>query len=1124
MQNQRFNPASTAPGNVGPYGVPRPGLVHAGRQSSSGEADPGHMSQPGTIQHPSSSSYYSNAQARPQVRPGYPPAQPMRPSMAPVNHQPGFQQQPTSNSVPAPPQTSSSLHGQMGNLSLQNVPGSNGRMHQPQAPLRSEMHSTSSTPGMHSTGVRPPYVPPRPPHSGEPAIGAPPQPPPQDHHSATQTGPPSPSQFSRPYASSSQKPIRPGTMRPTPATMSSRPMPGPYPPQNGIPNPSKSSQSLAPPGFPQTQPQQPPQLSMSMVPRPMHTSCGKPRQYYHRGMALSTGDRSIMTIPNSNSDFISVDDGSARIRFVRLTTNAIASEPNVMAKTGVPVALVMTPFANTVPGETPVPVVDFSGKQVLGPLRCERCNGYANPGFKFINGGAEFQCNLCTHMNKTPSEHYSPISSSGARMDADTRPEMHVGSVDYILSSPDYWIRPPKPACYFFAVDVSANAVSSGLSSAALMSIKSAIGAGLLPGTNEGARIAFMTFDRALYFFDARGSETGKSVTVQVVPDILDPFVPLGGEGLFLLPEQAVHAIDSALDFHGLNPASANPEKSPPPVECTLGSSLQAIKLAFKDCGGKAFVVAGSLPTAGLLKLERRGGGAMGGSEEREMALLKEANPSYDILGCEFSEIQASVDLFLAPSSYIDASTLSRLPRACGGLMHLFPEFDVIRDGASLHRSLCTAASEVRALEALLRVRTSPGLEAKGEYVGHFGRPQRGDDVCGPVFDASSTLALEVAVTAKLFDGGRNEINGPYSGGSYYDDACFQAAILYTDCGGRRRIRVHTVFAKKTTVLSDVFLHGDADATAAFLCKKVASAVLVGGTTFAKAWDALTEKTSQMFYVYRKHCTSSPVEGQLILPESYKVLPVMMLGIIKSAALRRTAGSVHSGEAVTVDERAAALSFLISGTIAETAVMCYPRMWEVQQLDELAGIPLPPPQDPAVEGSLNNEVSRDFTNELISIPNSLPLSAESLRDDRIILLENGMQIVVWVGANVEASVSRNVIATGLGERVLIRGETANSLELLKDVDDYGERLGRVIQRIVSERKGLSRPQVIERNKPGTGADVRWMVPMLIEDRGSTGTHSYVEYLRTIHKRVMEKMMKDSAQSDLQTWEMLNHGY
>lgn len=833
-------------------------------------------------------------------------------------------------------------------------------------------------------------------------------------------------------------------------------------------------------------------------------------------------------LPTSNSDVITVDDGSARLRFMRMTTNSIGSEPSLMSKSGVPLAVVMQPFANTVPGEAPVPFVDFSNPHVGGPLRCERCYGYANPGFKFMSGGSQFQCNLCNHTNTTPTEHFSAISpATGQRMDADTRHELRMGSVDYIVGSKDYLSRPPKPACYLFAIDVSNGAVASGLASAAMMSIKSVIGAGLLPGSREGARVAIITFDKTLHFFDGRGADEGKTVTVQYVPDVMDPFVPTGGGGLFLTPAQAVVAIDTARETHGLDAGQQNPNA---PVKATsaesaLGSALEVIKKAFADCGGKAYVVAGSLPTVGVSKLERRGGGAAGGGEDREMGLLKEAFPNYEILGCELADVQASVDLFLAPSSvYIDAATLSRVPRACGGRMHLFQGFDPVRDGASLHRALCAAASGPRAFESLLRVRTSPGLEARGEFIGHFGRPQRGDDVAGPVFDADSTLVLELNVVSKLSEDDRGSQNRPYAGtGSLYDDACVQCAILFTDCAGRRRIRVHTQFASKTTVLQEVFRHADVDALGSFLSKKAASAVLVGGTSFSKACQALTEKTSQMLYVYRKHCTTQSLSGQLILPEALKVLPLLMLGLTKSAAFRKSSISMQSGDAVTADERAGSLSFLISGTAADVVAMCYPRMYEIQDLPEEAGVPLPPPANPIVSNGGAMGKGPDGSAEPIAMPNTLPLSSESLTEKRILLIENGMQMVVWLGSMVEKSAAQDVVAQVGGGRLLIRAETAGSGTLTKDLGEKGKRVSRVIERICQQRNRLSRPQVVIRNAPGAGGEGKFVMPLLVEDR-SAGTHSYVEYLRHVHKRVMEKMANDTAQSDMQTWEMLNHGY
>lgn len=884
------------------------------------------------------------------------------------------------------------------------------------------------------------------------------------------------------------------------------------------------------------------------MPRPsaQERECGTPREFYHRGMTgQPTPNGTSYGTPSANTDFVSVDDGSARLRYMRLTTGAIASEQNVMSRSGVPLALVLSPFADPVPGEAPIPVVDFSTAGGGGPLRCEHCNAYANPGFKFINGGAQFQCNFCSRISTTPPDHFSPTApATGQRLDADTRHEFRFGSVEYIVGSADYRMRDPEPASYVFAFDVSASSVSSGLAASAVTSVKAAIAAGMVPGSKAGARIGIITFDRSLHFYDARGAESGRSITMNVVPDVDEAFIPLGGKGFLLSPAEAVATLDSIMEIHSLrsggtavgqpngqNPASMGTgAAAPSKTECAFGAALIAIKVALESSGGKAFVVSGSLPSFGPGKLERRGG-AVGGGEEREMGLLRAASPDYEVLGCELGDAQISVDLFLAPAAtYVDAATIMRVPRACGGRTYFYGNFDAVRDAASLHRSLCSAVGSVRAFDGLLRVRTSKGIETTGEFLGHFGRPQRGEDVSGPVFDATSSLALEMSVPSKLATddagaGGANNFSNGYTapGNELCKDACIQAAILYTDPAGVRRIRVHTVFALKTSNLSDVFKYADADAVASFFVKRAVSAVVGGGTPLSKAREALVEKTTQALFVYRKHCTTAPLSGQLILPEALKILPVMMLGISKSHAFRPTAPSGQSTEAVSLDERIAALSFLSWASPSDITAMCYPRMYELHRLPPAAGLPAPAPSHPIVPSQGGADASKKPA-EPIAMPNTIRASAEVLADDALLLIENGMRMTVWVGPNADRKLVNDVIYQGPGGRLLVRAETAGAAQLTKDCGETGKRIAKIIQRITNEHTALSQPQVAIRQAPGAGGEAKHVMPLLIEDRPAVGGFSYVEFLRAVHKRVMEKLDNESAQNEMQTWEMLNHGY
>ena len=60
--------------------------------------------------------------------------------------------------------------------------------------------------------------------------------------------------------------------------------------------------------------------------------------------------------------------------------------------------------------------------------------------------------------------------------------------------------------------------------------------------------------------------------------------------------------------------------------------------------------------------------------------------------------------------------------------------------------------------------------------------------------------------------------------------------------------------------------------------------------------DRLTMTCVDILAAYRKHCTSNPASGQLILPETLKHLPLYTLSMLR--------GDAFSNEAVSADRRA----------------------------------------------------------------------------------------------------------------------------------------------------------------------------------------------------------------------------
>ena len=70
-------------------------------------------------------------------------------------------------------------------------------------------------------------------------------------------------------------------------------------------------------------------------------------------------------------------------------------------------------------------------------------------------------------------------------------------------------VRPPMPAVFFFVLDVTAGAVSSGMLAIACETIKGALDG--LPG-GERTHIGFLTFDAHLHFYNLSEARQGTAV------------------------------------------------------------------------------------------------------------------------------------------------------------------------------------------------------------------------------------------------------------------------------------------------------------------------------------------------------------------------------------------------------------------------------------------------------------------------------------------------------------------------------------------------------------------------------------------------------------------------------------
>ncbi|KAH9301917.1 hypothetical protein KI387_013500 [Taxus chinensis] len=240
------------------------------------------------------------------------------------------------------------------------------------------------------------------------------------------------------------------TIPPMPSSMG-------HPPGTGV-------LGMGQPGSPAgTQASGPSRIDPNQIPRPVPSST--------LSVFETRSNNQANLPPSATSDFIARDTGNCSPRYMRCTLNQIPCTGDLSSTSGMPLALVVQPFALPHPSEEAIQVVDFGEN---GPVRCSRCKGYINPFMRFIDQGRRFICNLCGFSNETPREYHCNLGPDGRRRDAAERPELCRGTVEFVATK-EYMVRDPMPAVFFFLIDVSMNAIQTGATAAACSAINRAI-------------------------------------------------------------------------------------------------------------------------------------------------------------------------------------------------------------------------------------------------------------------------------------------------------------------------------------------------------------------------------------------------------------------------------------------------------------------------------------------------------------------------------------------------------------------------------------------------------------------------------------------------------------------------
>ncbi|WEW60485.1 COPII coat Sec23p-Sfb3p heterodimer component [Emydomyces testavorans] len=763
-----------------------------------------------------------------------------------------------------------------------------------------------------------------------------------------------------------------------------------------------------------------------------------PAQYYlHRVYPTMECHRP----PPAVIPFIAHDQGNSSPKFARLTLNNIPTTGDFLSSTSLPLGMILQPLAPLDPGEQTVPVLDFGDS---GPPRCRRCRAYVNPFMIFKAGGNKVVCNMCTFPNDVSLEYFAPLDPSGIRVDRMQRPELMLGTVEFMVPK-EYWNKEPVGIRWLFVLDVSQEAVSRGFLEACCEGIMGALYGGEEKAEDEngetpsrrfpeGAKVGIITFDKEMHFYNLSASL--QQAQMIVMPDLEDPFVPLS-EGLFVDPYESKHVISSLLTQI---PALFSQIKNPEPA---LLPTINAAFSALQATGGKILCTLASLPTWGPGHLFMRED-IKGQGTDAEKRLFTTEHPGWKKVATKMAESGVGVDFFIAASGGHAAAV-------SGGETFFYPNFQAPRDVLKLSNELSHTINRETGYQALLKVRCSNGLQVSA-YHGNFLQHTFGADLLVGTVDADKAFGITFNHDGKL---------DPKL------DAHFQAALLYTTSGGQRRVRCVNLVAGVNEGGMDLMQSIDQDAIVNIMTKEAASKMPEKSLKDIRA--TLTEETIDILTSYRKNFSTSQPPGQLVLPENLKEFPMYILSLIKSRPFKGSGGHEPS------DRRVHDLRMLRSFGCRELSLYLYPRILPIHNMKPEDGFP-------NSDGQLQ-------------VPPSIRASFAQIEEGGAYLVDNGQMCLLWIHAHVSPNLLEDLFGPDKTTLQSLDPNTS-SLPVLES------RLNAQVRNILQYLSGLrgSKAVTIQLARQGIDGAEYEFARLLLEDRNNEA-QNYVDWLVHLHRQI-----------------------
>jgi len=719
-------------------------------------------------------------------------------------------------------------------------------------------------------------------------------------------------------------------------------------------------------------------------------------------------------------------------------------------------------------------LVEFGSE---GIIRCKHCRAYINPFCQFTDSGRRWRCNLCGSGNDVPSSYFCHLDENGFRRDRHSKPELSHCSVEFIAPT-EYMVRTPQPPTYIFLIDVSTAAIRSGV----LQTISDAIRDSLdnLPSGTR-SQVGFVTYDNTVQFYNL--SSNLSTPQMLVMADLGEMVLPCPDD-LVVNVADSRDVIDSFLDSLPTIFTNSPVQSS----ESALGPALIAGMKIMEPFGGKLSIFQTSFPSLGEGVLSHRDNHQVLGTDKEHLLLSPQDN-WYKMKAQECSKLYISVDQYLMNGQYADVASLTPLSKYTNGRVHFYPGFASKQDASKLYGNLVRKLTAPTGFEAVMRVRCTRGLKAIAFYGNYYIRGQ--DLLTLPNVNPDDVYGVDISY---------EETNLPAP------VMTVQTALLYTSALGERRIRVHTFPIPVVQSLQECINSLNVEAITALSAKQAVEVALKTGIPTARA--RLHSMCVDLIRGARQALGTS--EG---IPEPLQLLPLYMMGLQKSIGFR-------GGNEIRLDERAFILQRLSTMSTREIQLFVYPRLMSLHDLGNEDGLPVR-------EDEVDTIPSAGLFSTKVRLPSVISLSVDYLVSEGLFLLENGNDMFLWLGSQLNQSIHQAVFGMpqlnedGEEEPSSVsilpfrnegeeEGDESKDGVCLEDTE-YGKRVAGILNGLLEE--GLATSPQFYIIREGDGRAEAFFFRMMVEDRANFpgGAVTYEEYVDAVNNSSSSSSSSNTSQ-------------